>query len=147
MSNSQESGRAEERADEAVEKQLWLCASGERIAKELALRTREVPWWNREKGLLFQPPIDGVGFTARRVDVKRAKKLVLILDAFERAGWPLEIPNPLAVDLKDCATSRLRTAVFQLNKGCIGIRFESKDTHVAWKVLEPTQSDPAVDAK
>lgn len=75
------------------------------------------PAWRQEVGqLLFGTEL------IRRVRVmKTPSNVQIILDAFEAAGWPKSIPNPLKL-----GSQELHEALRSLNEGMVRIRFHSQ---------------------
>jgi hypothetical protein len=78
---------------------------------------RVVPEWNRESCKLNY----GAKLARKIRGLTIAKRIVTILDAFERAGWPERIANPLA----DKDAQRLREAIARLNRGLSLINFSA----------------------
>jgi hypothetical protein len=89
--------------------------------------TRERPSWQRATGeLRFN------GSLVRVVRIfSRPSNIQLILDAFEDAGWPDTIPNPLGNDQQ-----RLHQALRSLNRNRPRIRFRalSGAQYITWQV-------------
>jgi hypothetical protein len=96
---------------------------------------QRVPEWDANRGRLQVGDQD-----ARRVKRTGAENVRKILDAFEKAGWPVELENPLAdphLSSKDEVT--LHEAVRSLNDGLSLIRFHVSDsgTMVWWDFCPP----------
>lgn len=91
------------------------------------IRNATVPSWNAESGELVWG-----NRTVRRVRIFRVPSNVqLILDAFQQAGWPTRIDNPLP---HGPDAQKLHQALFSLNKGLKRLAFCSQEggTAISW---------------
>jgi hypothetical protein len=76
---------------------------------------RNVPQWNRDAGeLRYRRTV------VRRIDVRRATNICLILDSFQELSWPPRIDSPF-----QAKTRKLTYALENLNDGLSLIRFGS----------------------
>jgi hypothetical protein len=113
----------------------WLLREiGDRAAEK---NSEERPSWQVETGQLRWG-----GRTVRRVRVMQSPtNLQRILDAFETAGWPPEIPNPLGAD----ASQATHQALYDLNHDLQGVRFHSKEGALTlyWMPSRKAESRPS----
>jgi len=82
------------------------------------------PAWDKRTGEL-----EFMGHRARKVDVRRARHVVKILDSFQELEWPEEMDDPLPGD-KD--PDRLREAVRCLNHGLKHVHFGARLASKSW---------------
>src|SRR5207248_2946971 len=90
------------------------------------------PCWDREGGELLLG--DAVVKRFPRVSPTQ----YAVLDAFQRAGWPAEVANPLGDERYRAASERLRDALNKLHRGQAGkarIRFHVRlrGRRVSWE--------------
>ena len=104
------------------------------LMEELGEQLREnssplTPLWKEEaRELRYQ---DEVVRSVPRPGV--AKNIVTVLNAFEAAGWPTRIDNPLKLK----SPQKLRDTLKSVNEGLEKLRFESDGTStgILWRVL------------
>lgn len=98
----------------------------------------DLPEWNRDLGeLRFR------GSVVRKVrSTSHAKRVVAILDAFARQGWPRQIDDPSATEDRfpedDPLSLRLHSAIKSLNNSLKQLRFRSdgRGSGVRWEVVD-----------
>ncbi len=112
----------------------WLLRE---IGESKTSSVRVLPSWNRDTGELQF----GGQFVRRIARRMLAANIVLILDAFQKQGWPDRIDDPLP---NGPDKQRLREAVRTLNKRLKVIRFRADGTGcgIVWEVAK-THAAPA----
>jgi hypothetical protein len=93
-----------------------------------------LPAWNYDQGILS---LDGV--VIKRFD-KPAENQRAILRAFERAGWPTWVANPIKSDHGKDDRQRLADAVYKLNRHqenrLIRFRRDGRGTGILWELVQ-----------
>jgi hypothetical protein len=84
------------------------------------------PRWDAQTGVLF------FGDQEVRTVAGNAEQGIAVLDAFQAAGWPESIPNPIRVRDR----GKLSDTIKNLNKGLRLIRFRRRLDLVIWTALE-----------
>jgi hypothetical protein len=91
-----------------------------------ASRKKPKPHWDGERGeLLYE------GTRVKKVSIGKARNVVAVLAAFERAGWPFRIDDPTGK-----GQEAMHQTIRSLNKRLQGIRFRGDDTGkgISWEV-------------
>lgn len=114
--------------------------AAKQVVKADDKQTKPVVNWNRETGELRVGKI-----TAKTIrNLRQAKSVVAILDAFQELEWPESMDDPLKRDANVDPTERLGDALKSLNRNLTGIKFRKNGTGeaIVWEILKPSPDAP-----